>query len=112
MKRQAVWVVVGLVMMGAVAALATHRREPAQVADPATLATAHLQTVRFTVDRMTCATCPITVRTAISGVKGVSRVTVDFDTKMATVTFDPTVATVGQIAAASQNAGFPATPAS
>jgi mercuric ion binding protein len=48
----------------------------------------------------------------MSGVKGVSTVTVDFDTKMATVTFDPTVATVGQIAAASQNAGFPATPAS
>ena len=110
MKRQAVWMVVGLVAVGAGAALATHGREPAQ--DPATHATAHLQTARFTVDKMTCATCPITVRTAMSGVKGVSTVTVDFDTKMATVTFDPTVATVAQIAAASQNAGFPATPAS
>jgi mercuric ion binding protein len=112
MKRQAVWMVVGLVAVGAGATLATHRREPAQAQDPATHVTAHLQTARFTVDRMTCATCPITVRTAMSGVKGVSTVTVDFDTKMATVTFDPTVATVSQIAAASQNAGFPATPAS
>jgi mercuric ion binding protein len=111
MKRQAAWVVVGLVVVGG-AALATHRWELARAANPAMQATAHLQTVRFTVDKMTCATCPITVRTAMSGVKGVNRVTVDFDTKMATVTFDPTVATVGQIAAASQNAGFPATPAS
>ena len=112
MKRQAVWVVVGLVAVGAGVGLATRRGEPARAADPAIRATAHLQTVQFTVGKMTCATCPITVRTAMSGVKGVHVVTVDFDTKMATVTFDPTVATVAQIAAASQNAGFPATPAS
>ena len=39
-------------------------------------------------------------------------VEVDFESKTANVTFDPTVATMEQIAAASTNAGYPASPVS
>ncbi|MBL8544836.1 MAG: cation transporter [Hyphomonadaceae bacterium] len=74
-----------------------------------------VRTASFAVDNMTCATCPITVRTAMSRVDGVRSVTVDFETKRATVTYDPARATSEAIAAASTNAGYPAhlvTPAS
>lgn len=83
---------------------------PSPVAPPVA-ATTGLRTQVFTVEQMTCATCPITVRTAMAAVTGVSAVVVDFDTKKATVTFDPMVATPQQIADASTNAGYPAKPA-
>jgi mercuric ion binding protein len=67
-----------------------------------------VQTDSFVIDNMTCATCPITVRTAMSRVTGVRSVEVDFDTKRATVSYDPTRATPEAIAAASTNAGYPA----
>ncbi|MCC7241496.1 MAG: cation transporter [Acidobacteria bacterium] len=82
---------------------------PKAVASPAAAA---VRTQVFTVAQMTCATCPITVRTAMAGVKGVISVNVDFDTKKATVTFDPAIATPAAIARASTNAGYPASPIS
>lgn len=69
---------------------------------------AHLETVSFDIENMTCATCPITVRTAMSRVDGVQHVEIDFDTKIATVEFDPAVTTAQEIGAASTNAGYPA----
>ncbi len=75
-----------------------------------TTAVAQEQTLVFAVENMTCATCPITVRTAMRGVEGVQSVDVDFDAKTATVTFDPTVTTPEEIGDASRNAGYPAAP--
>jgi mercuric ion binding protein len=69
---------------------------------------AQTRTASFAVDKMTCATCPITVRTAMSRVAGVRSVEVDFDAKRATVSYDPARATPDAIAAASTNAGYPA----
>ena len=66
------------------------------------------QTATFDVPSMTCALCPVTVRKAMEGVEGVRSVVVDFDSRTATVTFDPSVTTVVAIAAASANAGYPA----
>lgn len=63
----------------------------------------------FTIKNMTCATCPITVKKAMSSVDGVRAVNVDFDAKAATVVYDPSVATADEIAEASTNAGYPAT---
>ncbi|KGF71070.1 mercury transporter [Hoeflea sp. BAL378] len=57
---------------------------------------------------MTCALCPVTVRKAMESVEGVRLVTVDFDARTATVVFDPSKATIGSIATASENAGYPA----
>ncbi|ASK89652.1 heavy-metal-associated domain-containing protein [Sphingorhabdus sp. SMR4y] len=69
---------------------------------------ATLQTASFSVENMTCATCPITVRRAMEGVAGVHDVTIDYETKTATANFDPARTTAGAIAAASTNAGYPA----
>ena len=65
-------------------------------------------TKMFTIGNMTCPTCPITVKTAMSRVAGVKTVKIDFAAKTATVTFDPSVATTAKIAAASSSVGFPA----
>lgn len=62
----------------------------------------------FTVAKMTCATCPITVKKAMSAVRGVQSVKIDFDSKTARVEFDPQLTNAAAIAAASTNAGYPA----
>ena len=66
------------------------------------------QTVRLQVENMTCAACPIAVRTAMGRVPGVKDVKVDLESKTATVVFDDAQATVDNIAEASRLAGFPA----
>jgi mercuric ion binding protein len=67
-------------------------------------------TATFSIEKMTCATCPITVRKAMQRVDGVKEVTVDFDSKAATVVYDASLTDVEEIAASSTNVGFPATP--
>ena len=62
----------------------------------------------FTIANMTCALCPITVKTAMLGVTGVKSVVIDFEAKTATVVFDPSAATIEAIGASSTNAGYPA----
>ncbi len=64
----------------------------------------------FAVENMTCPACPFTVKKAMARVEGVKSVIVDFDAKTATAIFDPTVTTAQEIAAASANVGYPATP--
>ncbi len=74
--------------------------------------TAAERTVTLAVDGMTCAACPITVRKAMERVPGVKSVSVDLAARTATVVFDPTATTPAEIAAASANAGYPASPGS
>ena len=74
------------------------------------VAVAAERTVTLAVENMTCATCPITVRKAMEQVSGVKSVAVDYESKTATVAFDPNVATPAKIGAASTNAGYPAKP--
>ena len=64
----------------------------------------------FHVDKMTCATCPITVRKAMQRVDGVKEVSVDLDSETATVIYDSKLTDTETIAASSTNVGFPATP--
>lgn len=73
---------------------------------PAVFATE--RTVTFAIDNMTCASCPYIVKTSMAAVPGVSKVTVSFAAKTATVIFDDAKATPDSIAAASMNAGYPA----
>ena len=47
------------------------------------------QTTTFVIENMTCALCPVTVKTAMERVEGVRSVQIDFDAKAATVVFDP-----------------------
>jgi periplasmic mercuric ion binding protein len=74
----------------------------------ASIAAAAERTVTLTVENMTCALCPITVRTAIEHVAGVKGVQVDFERKTAVVVFDDAQATVQDIAEASREVGYPA----
>jgi mercuric ion binding protein len=74
---------------------------------PLTLFAGSLQTVTLDVQNMTCAVCPITVRKALEKVPGVTEAKVDFDTKTASVSFDPDKATPGALTKATADAGFP-----
>lgn len=66
------------------------------------------RTVTFAVDNMSCVSCPYIVKTAMAAVPGVATVTVAFEAKTATVTFDDAKTSPDAIAAASTNAGYPA----
>lgn len=94
-----------VVMLGS-AGVGTAVLSPVSIAS-ATGAAA-LQTRSFTIGRMTCAACPITVKTAMKRVVGVRSVDVDFASKTATVTFDPAVTSADRIARASTDVGYPA----
>ena len=72
-------------------------------------ATSDETTAQFSVEKMTCATCPISVRKAMERVNGVKSVKVDLETKIATATFDASVTTASDIGNASTDVGFPAT---
>jgi len=65
------------------------------------------QTVTLEVKNMTCAACPITVKKAIGKVPGVANATVDYDTRSAVVTFDPSKTSVEAITRATAEAGYP-----
>jgi len=70
---------------------------------------AKIMTASFTIEKMTCDTCPISVRKAMKRVDGVETVKVDFETKVAVVTYDADITTAAEIAAASTDVGYPAT---
>lgn len=78
------------------------------IALPTAAIAAPERNARFTVGNLTCPTCPIAVKAAMGRVAGVSHVTVDFASKVATVTYDPARATPAAIAAASTDVGYPA----
>lgn len=77
---------------------------------PVASAEANLSTATFSIANMTCATCPISVKKAMKRVDGVKSVDVDFETKIATVTFDAAITNADAIAGASTDVGYPATP--
>jgi len=66
-----------------------------------------LTTVTLTIEKMTCAACPLTIRLALRKVPGVASAKVDYKTKTATVSFDPKVTNVAALNRASTNAGYP-----
>lgn len=65
------------------------------------------QTVILGVPGMTCSTCPITVKKAISKVEGVSKVDVTFEKREAVVTFDDAKTSVQKLTKATEDAGYP-----
>ena len=66
------------------------------------------QTVILSVPGMTCASCPFTVKTALTRVEGVIKAEVSFESREATVTFDDTKTSAEALTQASKNAGYPA----
>ncbi|SHF87749.1 heavy-metal-associated domain-containing protein [Flavobacterium defluvii] len=56
------------------------------------IAAENVQTASFNIEGMTCAVgCAKTIEKELSNLDGVQKATVDFDKKLATVTFDKTV---------------------
>lgn len=68
---------------------------------------AAMQTVTLSVPGMTCESCPITVKKALSKVDGVSKTDVSFEKRQAVVTFDDAKTSVQKLTKATENAGYP-----
>ncbi len=67
------------------------------------------KTVTLSVPGMTCVTCPITVKKALTQVPGVQHADVTFEKREAVVTFDDAKTTVATLTEATKNAGYPST---
>lgn len=65
------------------------------------------QTVTLSVPGMDCATCPITVKKALTKVPGVLAVNSNLDKRETTVTFDGAKTTVEALTHATREAGYP-----
>lgn len=106
MKRT-VLIAAGLAVLGAACALSAEAFLPSSaISAPAAV----VRTATFAIKNMTCALCPVTVRTAMEHVAGVKSVKVDFGAKTATAVYDPAVTNATSIAKASTGAGYPAAP--
>lgn len=72
------------------------------------MAMATVQTVTLDVPGMTCSSCPITVKKALTKVDGVQQVKTSFEKREAVVTFDDKKTSVEKLSLATANAGYPA----
>ena len=78
-------------------------------ATPTTMAVHPTETTAvLRIPTMTCPACPLTVRIALRRVDGVKEVAVNYQTKTATVTFDPRKTQARVLLAATASVGFPA----
>jgi len=73
------------------------------------IAAAENKTVVLDVPGMTCKFCPITIRKALNKVPGVTEVKAEFNTKTATVTYDPSKTNIESLIKATTNAGYAST---
>jgi periplasmic mercuric ion binding protein len=65
------------------------------------------QTVTLSVPGMDCATCPITVKKALTKISGVLAVSSNLDKRETTVTFDDAKTTLVALTHATREAGYP-----
>ena len=68
------------------------------------------QSVTLSVPDMSCGSCPITVKAALSKVPGVGSVKSDLAKRQTTVTFDDAKTDVAAISKATATAGYPSAP--
>lgn len=71
-------------------------------------ASAKQQTVELNVPTMDCATCPITIKTALSKVPGVSKVKVSYEKREAVIVYDDAKASLADLKKATEDVGYPA----
>jgi periplasmic mercuric ion binding protein len=65
------------------------------------------KTVTLTVENMYCSACPITVKSSLEAVPGVTKAVVSYAGKTAVVIFDDAKTAVPALTAATTNAGYP-----
>ena len=82
---------------------------PATVAAPAWAAT---RIATLSVPGMTCAACPVTVRTALSRVAGVEGTRINVKKREVVVTYDESRTNVRALTKATADAGYPSAPIS
>lgn len=92
--------------IGAAALAATHLTTSRARADGA--APARSSTVQLHVEGMTCPSCKVAVRTALTRLDGVRDAKVDVAAKSATVAYDPARVTPAQLADAVNRLGYQA----
>lgn len=68
------------------------------------------RTATLSVPTMDCPVCPITVKKALTKVRGVTHAEVSFDLRQATVTFDDSVTSIEALTRATRDAGYPSVP--
>ena len=78
------------------------------LATTASLAMAKQQTVLLNVPTMDCATCPITIKAALTKVPGVSKVKVSYEKREAVIVYDDARATLADLKKATEDVGYPA----
>ncbi len=68
------------------------------------------QTATLSVPTMSCASCPVTIKAALSKVPGVASVKSDLSKRQTTVAFDDARTDVAALTRATAAAGFPSKP--
>lgn len=68
------------------------------------------QTATLSVPTMSCASCPVTIKAALSKVPGVATVKSDLAKRQTTVVFDDAKTSLAALSKATADAGFPSTP--
>ena len=76
----------------------------------ATAVSASPQTATLSVPAMSCATCPIAIKAALTKLPGVSSVKSDLGKRQTTVVYDDAETDVAALSKATADAGFPSTP--
>jgi mercuric ion binding protein len=67
------------------------------------------QSATLSVSGMNCPVCPITVKKSLQKVEGVKSVTVSYENKTATVSFDDLKTDITGLLTATENVGYPST---
>ena len=67
------------------------------------------ESVILDMQNMTCALCKFTIKKALQGVEGVEKANVDYDSKVASVNFNPQKTSVDALIKATTDAGYPST---
>ena len=65
------------------------------------------QSAVLSVPGMNCPACPVTVMVAIKRVKGVKSANVNFESKLAEVSYDDQLTSISDLQEATKNVGFP-----
>jgi len=68
---------------------------------------AKTSTVSLNIPTMDCSTCPITIKTALQKVPGVSKVKVSYERREAVIVYDDAQATVADLKKATEDVGYP-----
>lgn len=68
------------------------------------------QTATLSVPTMSCASCPVTIKAALTKVPGVSSIKSDLAKRQTTVVFDDAKTDLAALSKATADAGFPSSP--